>query len=176
MSQDFVPDDHVPYIGALHPLSKRIHVATGLKKWGITGGTVAAALIADRIAGRDNPRRSSSSSTRIKPLAEAPKFLSGNGWPRHMVGDRLRDRATADRGPRAGGRRDVSGRAARSRATAMRAVASTPSPLAAPTRLPGALEQRRANVGLPVHASRFDVDGNVLNGPAVDPLAPRMVE
>ncbi len=40
-AQDYSPDDGVPYVGPLHPRSRHIHVATGLKKWGITGGTAA---------------------------------------------------------------------------------------------------------------------------------------
>ena len=178
-SQDFVPDDGVPYIGPVHPLSKRIHVATGLKKWGMTGGTVAAELLADRIAGRDNPAAKLFSSTRIKPLAEAPKFISENARvPLHMVGDRLRDRG---------------GRPIEDLEPGEGAIVSAPSGKVAGYRDPAgelhAVSTRCTHLGCqvrwngaewtwdcPCHASRFGVDGNVLNGPAVEPLAPRMVE
>ena len=178
-TQDYVPDDHVPYIGPLHPLTKRIHVATGMKKWGITGGTVAAELISDRIAGRDNPAAKLFSSTRVKPLAEAPKFISENARvPFHMVGDRLRDRGDRpieDLQPGEGAIVSApSGKVAgyRDEAGELHAVSTRCTHLGCQVRWNGA----ERTWDCPCHASRFDVDGNVLNGPAVDPLAPRMVE
>jgi Rieske Fe-S protein len=178
-SQDYVPDDHVPYIGPINRFSKRIHVATGLKKWGITGGTVAAELIADRIAGRDNAASGLFSSTRIKPLAEAPKFLSENARvPLHMVGDRIRDRGDRpieDLQPGEGAIVSASsGKVAgyRDEGGELHAVSTRCTHLGCQVRWNAA----ERTWDCPCHASRFDVDGRVLNGPAVDPLAPRVVE
>ena len=53
-------------------------VATGLKKWGITSGTVAGELITDGILGRENPWSGLFSTTRIRPHVEAPRFLLEN--------------------------------------------------------------------------------------------------
>jgi glycine/D-amino acid oxidase-like deaminating enzyme/nitrite reductase/ring-hydroxylating ferredoxin subunit len=175
-SQDFAPDDGVPYIGPLHPRSARIRVATGLKKWGITGGTVASMLISDEIAGRENPWAGLFSSTRFKPLAQAPKLISENSRVGvHFLADRLRDRGgraiedlrpgeggivSAD-GQKVAGYRDDEGR--------LHAVSSRCTHLYCQVVWNGA----ERTWDCPCHASRFSVDGEVLNGPAVRPLEKR---
>lgn len=175
-SQDYVPDDSVPYIGPINFLSKRILVATGLKKWGITGGTVAAELLRDRICDRDNPAAGLFSSTRIKPIAEASKFVSENARvPLHFFGDRVRDRADRsieDLAPGEGGIVSAaSGKVAgyRDEAGELHAVSATCTHLGCQVRWN--LAERTWDC--PCHGSRFDVDGDVLNGPAVRPLPPR---
>jgi glycine/D-amino acid oxidase-like deaminating enzyme/nitrite reductase/ring-hydroxylating ferredoxin subunit len=173
-AQDYIPDDHVPYIGPINPLQRNVLVATGLKKWGISGGTVAAELFADRIAGRDNPAAGLFSSTRIKPIAEAPRFVSENAQvPLHLVGDRIRDRPRRDieelepgeggivsrDGSKVAGYRDDAGE--------LHAVSTRCTHLGCQVRWNAA----ERTWDCPCHGSRFDVDGDVLNGPAVKPLA-----
>ena len=153
----------------------RAHGA-GMKKWGMTGGTVAAELLTDRIAGRENPDATLFDSTRIKPIAEAPKFISENARvPLHMVGDRLRDRPTREiedlepgeggivsqNGEKVAGFRDAAGE--------LHAVSARCTHLGCQVRWNAA----ETTWDCPCHASRFDVDGEVLNGPAVQPLARR---
>jgi glycine/D-amino acid oxidase-like deaminating enzyme/nitrite reductase/ring-hydroxylating ferredoxin subunit len=177
-AQDFIPDDGVPYIGPLHLRSERVRVATGLKKWGITGGTVAAMLFADAIAGRTNDWSSLFSSTRIKPLAQAPKLLAENSRVGvHFLGDRLRERGgrpiedlapgegaiVTAAGSKVAGYRDRSGN--------LHAVSSRCTHLYCQLRWNGAEE----SWDCPCHASRFSVDGEVLNGPAVRALEQRPI-
>src|SRR5437763_11497061 len=54
-AQDPVPYDHLPMIGPYRPRSTRLWVTTGYMKWGLATATFAAVILADRIAGRDNP-------------------------------------------------------------------------------------------------------------------------
>jgi glycine/D-amino acid oxidase-like deaminating enzyme len=42
-AHDYIPADGLPYIGRLRRGDERLHVATGFAKWGMTGGTAAAA-------------------------------------------------------------------------------------------------------------------------------------
>jgi len=175
-SQDYEPDDGVPYIGPINGLSKGILVATGLKKWGMTGGTVAAELLADRIAGRENADAPLFSSTRIKPIAEARKFVAENSKvPLHMVGDRLRDRpsrAIEDLEPGEGAIVSKDGRKVagyRDPAGELHAVSTRCTHLGCQVRWNAA----ESTWDCPCHASRFSVDGDVLNGPAVKPLPRR---
>ena len=175
-TQDFVPDDNVPYVGPINPFSERILIVTGLKKWGITGGTVAAELLCDRIVGRDNPAAELFCSTRLKPLAEAPKLLNENARVAlRFFGDRVRDRGSrpiVDLEPGEGAIvSGPSGKVAgyRDAAGALHAVSTRCTHLGCQVRWNGA----ERTWDCPCHGSRFDVDGDVLNGPAVSPLAPR---
>jgi glycine/D-amino acid oxidase-like deaminating enzyme/nitrite reductase/ring-hydroxylating ferredoxin subunit len=178
-AQDYVPDDGVPYVGRLHPRTRSVWVATGLKKWGITGGTAAAMMIADGIEGRDNPWAEHFSSTRIKPLAEAPKLVPENAKvAAHFLGDRLRERGgrriedlapgegaiVSAGGEKVAGYRDPEGD--------LHAVSARCTHLYCQVRWNAA----ESSWDCPCHGSRFSVDGEVLNGPAVEPLERRALD
>ena len=175
-SQDFSPDDHVPYAGRLHLRSKHVYIATGLNKWGITAGTAAAGVISDTILGRENDWSGLFSSTRIRPLQEAPRFVLENarvGF--RFFAERLKQRGTrpiADLAPGEGaivsaagekvaGFRDADGM--------LHAVSSRCTHLGCQV----VWNAAERSWDCPCHASRFDVDGSVLNGPAVKPLEHR---
>jgi glycine/D-amino acid oxidase-like deaminating enzyme/nitrite reductase/ring-hydroxylating ferredoxin subunit len=175
-AQDYSPDDGVPYIGPVNVRSRRVHVATGFNKWGMTAGTLAAMLISDAIGGRDNSWAPLFSSTRVKPLAEAPRFLSENGRVGvRFLADRLlapgrRDIADLSdgeagivscRGEKAAGYRDQGGR--------LHAVSSRCTHLGCQVVWNGA----ESSWDCPCHGSRFTPDGAILNGPATTPLEPR---
>jgi glycine/D-amino acid oxidase-like deaminating enzyme len=53
-SQDCMSLDGVPYIGRYSPALPDVLVATGFNEWGMTSSMVAASVLADRIAGREN--------------------------------------------------------------------------------------------------------------------------
>lgn len=48
-AQDYIPSDHVPYIGYLNLDYNNVYVATGFAKWGMSNGTVAAMVLSDMI-------------------------------------------------------------------------------------------------------------------------------
>ena len=54
-AQDYITLDNVPYVGKLTSQEENIYVATGFGEWGMTNGTAAARLLADKILGKDNP-------------------------------------------------------------------------------------------------------------------------
>ncbi|MYL36007.1 FAD-dependent oxidoreductase [Pontibacillus yanchengensis] len=51
-AQDLITLDKVPYIGRLTSSHDNIYVATGYRKWGMTNGTAAAILISNLIKGK----------------------------------------------------------------------------------------------------------------------------
>jgi glycine/D-amino acid oxidase-like deaminating enzyme/nitrite reductase/ring-hydroxylating ferredoxin subunit len=53
-AQDYRTVDGVPYVGPV-PLRRRVLVATGFAKWGLTNGAAAALMCADVVAGRQSP-------------------------------------------------------------------------------------------------------------------------
>ena len=175
-AQDYMPDDNVPYAGRLHFKSRHVYVATGLRKWGITAGTVAAMLISDAILERANDWAGLFSSTRIRPLQEAPRFaLENTRTGIRFFADRLKHRGTrsiADLRPGEGDIVSASGQKVagfRDDDGALHAVSSRCTHLGCQV----VWNAAERTWDCPCHGSRFDVDGDVLNGPAVTPLAPR---
>jgi glycine/D-amino acid oxidase-like deaminating enzyme/nitrite reductase/ring-hydroxylating ferredoxin subunit len=174
-SQDFSAADGIPYAGRLHPFTGHVWLATGMKKWGITNGTAAARVISDGILGRPNEAGSLLSSTRAS-LRAAPKLVEENAKVSlHLFGDPIRHRAdrpiddlargegaiVSARGDKVAGYRDEDGE--------LHAVSSRCTHLHCQVAWNGA----ERTWDCPCHGSRFSVDGDVLNGPAVEPLPKR---
>ena len=177
-AQDYSPADGVPYIGPLRRRSRGVYVATGFKKWGLTGGTLAAMLITDAIAGRDNPWAELFDSKRLKLLAEGPRVTAENARVgARFFGDRLRSPGRRDiedlalgegavvssRGRRVAGYRGEDGK--------LHAVSTRCTHLACQV----AWNAAERTWDCPCHGSRFGVDGEILNGPAVKPLEKRPI-
>jgi glycine/D-amino acid oxidase-like deaminating enzyme/nitrite reductase/ring-hydroxylating ferredoxin subunit len=175
-TQDYTPDDQVLYAGRLHLRSRHVFVATGLKKWGITGGTVAAMLISDAILGRENEWAGLFSSTRVRPLQAGARFTFENA----RVGVRFFSDRLTQRGGRpiedlepgegaivsAGGKKVAGFRDDRG---GLHAVSTRCAHLGCQV----AWNAAERSWDCPCHGSRFDVDGEILNGPAVRPLPAR---
>ena len=54
-AQDCITHDELPLIGTFSVLRPYWYVATGLKKWGMTGSMISAEIISDIICGIENP-------------------------------------------------------------------------------------------------------------------------
>jgi glycine/D-amino acid oxidase-like deaminating enzyme/nitrite reductase/ring-hydroxylating ferredoxin subunit len=172
-TQDNMPVDSVPYIGRMLPFQRGIWVATGFLKWGLTNGTAAGLILADLIAGRENPWADLFDATRIKPIASATDFVKENvNVGRHFVGDHLSspDARSVDEVPSGEGRLVRAG--ARKLAVyrdddgTVHAVDSVCTHLGCQVKWNSA----ERSWDCPCHGSRFAPDGAVLQGPAVAPL------
>lgn len=174
-AQDALPYDHTPMIGAYTPVSSRLHVAGGYSKWGLTGGTMAAAILADRITG--GGATDVFSPQRISPKGLPTLARLGVKVAGHLVGDRLAlgEVSNADEIPRGEARvlRRATDRTGvfRDDDDVLHAVSVRCTHLGCLVRFNGA----ERSWDCPCHGSRFDVDGAVLEGPAVTPLAQRPV-
>ncbi|UJA11136.1 iron-sulfur binding oxidoreductase [Streptomyces collinus] len=171
-TQDNDSTDTVPMVGPFHPGARHTYVATGFGGWGLSGGIMAGLLLTALITGRDSPWQELYDPRRVKSvLREAPSLLKAQAEvARHFVGDRLRPPAqVADLGPgegavvRAGGERLAVHRDEEGVLHAVSARCTHLGCLVAFNRAERAWE-------CPCHGSRFDVDGGVLQGPAVHPL------
>ncbi|RRO16730.1 FAD-dependent oxidoreductase [Saccharopolyspora rhizosphaerae] len=172
-AQDLVPHDRFPMVGPYLPGSSRLFVATGFMKWGLTGGTFAGMVLADLLSDRANPWSEALSPWRLSP----------SSWPRlawhnlsagvDFVTDRLSPAKGADvtqlkpgtatvvrdGTERTGVYRDENG--------LLHCVSLRCTHLGCLVRFNAA----ESTWDCPCHGSRFAVDGSVLEGPAVRPLA-----
>jgi glycine/D-amino acid oxidase-like deaminating enzyme/nitrite reductase/ring-hydroxylating ferredoxin subunit len=172
-AQDYHTVDGYPYVGQLTAREERVFVATGFRKWGMTNGTAAAQILADRILGRGNAWADAFDATRIAPGPSAVGFLKENlGVARHFVADRvaaLRAPTADSLAPGEGGIARHNGvRAAcyRDEEGSLHAVSMTCTHLGCQV----TFNTAERTWDCPCHGSRFDTDGRVLEGPAVRDL------
>src|SRR3954454_7641280 len=172
-TQDNMPVDGVPFIGRLAPFQKRLWVATGFMKWGLTNGTAAGMILTDLINERPNPWADLFDSTRFKPLASAKELVMENAnVGKHFVGDHLSRpdvRSVGSLAPGEGGivRRGASKVAAyRDEDGTLHEVSAVCTHLGCQVKF----NQAERSWDCPCHGSRFDVSGRLIQGPAVKDL------
>ncbi len=173
-AQDFVPDDRLPFVGTTG-FADRIHVATGFQKWGLTNAMVAARLLVDVIAGDANVLADMLSPTRTSVTASARSFVGHNlDVAKRFVGDRVAPQAghVDDIPPGGGATVRVDGRMmaiSRDEDGHTTALSATCSHL-------GCIVQWNVperSWDCPCHGSRFSPTGEVISGPATQPLRER---
>jgi glycine/D-amino acid oxidase-like deaminating enzyme/nitrite reductase/ring-hydroxylating ferredoxin subunit len=178
-AQDNTTVDGLPYVGALTPFSDRVLMATGFAKWGMTGGTAAAMILADELLGRENPWAPLFDPNRLTLRASAYRFVRENAEAGvRFFGDRLTKpgrRPIDDLEP---GEGDIV-RLGGEKVAAYRdedGVLTAVSPTC--THLGCQLNFNRAERSwdCPCHGSRFAPDGRVLQGPAVHRLERKPIE
>ena len=176
-TQDGMPTDKLPYIGPYTLASSHLFVACGFQKWGMTGATIAAGLLADLIAQRKNPYAAVFDPNRAT-VRSAPAVAKLQLWvARHFVGDRLSpaQAASARDVPRGEARVVRSGLGKigvyRDDAGVARGVSLRCTHLGCLLRFNAA----ERSWDCPCHGSRFDIEGAVLAGPATESLERRDV-
>jgi glycine/D-amino acid oxidase-like deaminating enzyme/nitrite reductase/ring-hydroxylating ferredoxin subunit len=170
-TQDYMPADRLPLIGRANPLAKRVWIATGFQKWGMTNGTVAAAILAEAVQGREHEWARTFDPNRLQRGGLTKLVTENARVAAHFVGDRLRrgipeaDELTPGEGAIA--RLDGQRKACfRDDDGTLHAVSPTCTHLGCEVRFNDA----ERSWDCPCHGSRFDPDGRVLEGPATTPL------
>jgi glycine/D-amino acid oxidase-like deaminating enzyme/nitrite reductase/ring-hydroxylating ferredoxin subunit len=174
-AQDWSSADGVPFMGRL-PGHDRVYVATAFGKWGMTHGTVAAMVIRDLITGRDNPWLEIYDATRLAPTQSLKSVISENlDVIKHFVGDRIDigDAKTVENlAPGDGTVARIDGRTLavhRDDDGALQALSAVCTHLGCLV----SFNRAERSWDCPCHGSRFAADGSVIEGPAVENLAPR---
>ena len=172
-SQDNTTVDQLPYVGPITPREDAILMATGFAKWGMTGGTAAARILADRCTGQDNEWAHVFDPNRLNLRASAAKLVQENTQAGYrMVRDRLVNRGERSledlepgegdivrhEGEKVAGFRDDDG--------TLTAVSTRCTHLGCQVNWNAA----ERSWDCPCHGSRFAPDGSVLQGPAVHRL------
>jgi glycine/D-amino acid oxidase-like deaminating enzyme/nitrite reductase/ring-hydroxylating ferredoxin subunit len=175
-TQDNYSADGAPLIGKLTPRSRRTYTATGFRKWGLAMGAATAGMLADAMAGRDNPWQSRFDTNRFTPLASAGDLAKENanvGF--HFFADRITRRSADSAADLAPGEGKVVSRKGRQIAVARDEDGVLHAVSARCTHMGCILAWNDAERSwdCPCHASRFAPDGSVLQGPAVNPLGRR---
>ena len=173
-TQDTSPVDMVPYIGRMTRGSRHLFTGTGFRKWGMTNGTLAAMLLTDRIADRENRWAAFYDSKRLDIPQSAEEFVKENvNVAQHWLGDRISTPGDPleDVAPGDG---TVIRRGAKSIAVYKEPDGKLRGLSAVCTHLACIVHFNNAEKSwdCPCHGSRFDLDGAVLQGPATKPLEP----
>jgi glycine/D-amino acid oxidase-like deaminating enzyme/nitrite reductase/ring-hydroxylating ferredoxin subunit len=169
----FEPSDGLPYIG-LSPGAKHTYVATGFSGDGLAWGTASARYIADVLLEREKDVPLPFRASRFRPLASAGHFIKENA---DVAARFVVDRFKAERGADFDAIRPGEGKV----------VAQDGKKLAVYRDASGELTIRSAicphlkcvvrfnaaerSWDCPCHGSRFDVQGRVIDGPALSDLA-----
>lgn len=171
-AQDIYTLDKIPYVGPITTEQPRVLIATGYRKWGMTNGTAAARLLADKVLGKENPYEELFTPHRFHADPDVKKFISTNAdVAKHLIKGKLefipKDPQDLEldegapvtvNGQRAGGYRDQDGN--------IHLVDTTCTHLGCEVEW----NHGERTWDCPCHGSRYSIDGEVLNGPAVKPL------
>ncbi|MFF9498653.1 FAD-dependent oxidoreductase [Streptomyces sp. NPDC014656] len=179
-AQDNSATDTLPLVGRMPTGGENVYVATGFAGWGMTGGVMAGAVISALVRGEREPWTGLYAPDRLgSALRSAPTLLKEQ-WEtgKHFVKDRLKtfgegtDGAVRDLrpgegtvvrakgGPCAVHRDDQGG---------LHAVSAVCTHLGCLV----AFNNAERTWECPCHGSRFGVDGEILQGPALSPLERR---
>lgn len=170
-AQQYKPADSIPYIG-LSSGNSKTYIATGFAADGLTYGTLAAMIISDAILIKPNPWSKTYEASRITPLASASNFLKENV---NVAYELVKDLLTTDadsfkevrtyegkimelEGSKYAVHRDGEGQ--------LHIVTAICPHMGCVVHWNTA-EQ---SWDCPCHGSRFSKDGEVLEGPAINPL------
>ncbi|GAB2559030.1 FAD-dependent oxidoreductase [Gracilibacillus alcaliphilus] len=169
-AQDYIPPDHIPYIGRAKEDYPNIYLATAFRKWGMTNSMVAAKLITDLILKHDSPYEDLYKPNRFHANPDL-KQLTKNGAnvAKEFIQGKIQvnDESIDDLKPgQAKKIRDDNGQIIgvyRDDQHQLHGVDTTCTHLGCEVNW----NQSETCWDCPCHGSRYDIDGNVLEGPAI---------
>ncbi|WP_226659859.1 FAD-dependent oxidoreductase [Pseudalkalibacillus hwajinpoensis] len=170
-AQDLFTLDKLPYIGRVTKNEPNILIATGFHKWGMTNGTAAALLFRDYLLNKDTPYYDLFSPSRfhadpsiktflMQNANVASEFIKGKLSFTKEISDLAKNEAGIVRvnGRKAGAYKDSKGD--------LHVVDTTCTHLYCEVNW----NDDDRTWDCPCHGSRFSIDGEVLEGPADQPL------
>ncbi|MFC4597822.1 FAD-dependent oxidoreductase [Cohnella hongkongensis] len=172
-AQDLVTLDKMPYAGKIAPGSDRVLVATGYRKWGMSNGTAAARLLARLVLEQEDRYRELFDPNRLHADPDIKSFVVDNAdVARQWIAGKMDivyrtpgslipgEGATVRiNGKRAGAYRDAEGN--------LHLVDTTCTHMGCETNW----NDGDRTWDCPCHGSRFSYTGEVVEGPAKEPLA-----
>ncbi|GAC1415600.1 MAG: FAD-dependent oxidoreductase [Actinomycetota bacterium] len=173
-AHDYMPIDHIPFIGPMSGDSEHVWVATGFRKWGMTNGAVAGLILRDAIGGRPNDWAEVFDSRRsgLKDGGLGPAISGGIAVGSHLVGGRLRAMHHGSFADLPEGSAKVF-TADGEKVAAYREPGGTLHAVSAKCTHMGCIVEwnnAKTTWDCPCHGSRFAPDGGIIEGPATKPL------
>jgi glycine/D-amino acid oxidase-like deaminating enzyme/nitrite reductase/ring-hydroxylating ferredoxin subunit len=173
VNEDFRPMDELPFIGPVSSSKPHLHVAVGFDAWGMTQGTVAAEIISDKVLGRENDDAEIFDASRVRPVAGGVELITENvKTGARLAGDRLLARQVQSVDDIPEGQGGIVERDGEQLAVVKDGEDVRQALSAVCTHL-GCIVGWNAidrTWDCPCHGSRFDEQGQVLSGPALEPL------
>ena len=172
-AHDYLPVDGLPYVGRLTPEADRLWLATGFKKWGLTNGTAAAMILADSIAGIDNPWAGTFDSLRLKPKPAAKWLQKQADLKKSSAAEPVSTVKPSQEIGLEPGEGGIFQGSDSEKVAAYRDDDGRLHTLSAVCSHMGcqvAFNTAEKTWDCPCHGSRFDADGTVVHGPATNPL------
>jgi glycine/D-amino acid oxidase-like deaminating enzyme/nitrite reductase/ring-hydroxylating ferredoxin subunit len=174
-AQQYKPADGLPYIG-LSSGNEKTYIATGFAADGLTWGTLAAMIITDQIMGVENPWSETFKGARNTPLASAGEFIKENvdvlvqylkDIPGNVEAKDVNE-IIAGEGKiiQAGGEKIAAYRDHHNGLHLCSAVCTHMDCIVA-------FNEAERSWDCPCHGSRFTIDGEVIEGPAITDLPKR---
>lgn len=171
-AQDLTTLDKVPYIGRITDKRGNIFIATGFRKWGMTNSTVAALLIKDLIQANHNRYEALFSPSRFVADPSLKTFIQENvDVAKHLIRGKLQivpttiEKLANDEagyvlmnGQKAGAYKDHDGK--------VHIVDTTCKHLGCEVEW----NSGERTWDCPCHGSRYSIDGEVYEGPTLQPL------
>ncbi|WP_123039986.1 FAD-dependent oxidoreductase [Cohnella candidum] len=171
-AQDLTTLDKIPYVGRPVASERNAFIATGYRKWGMTGGTAAALLLKDLILGIRSPYEELYTPSRFHADPSVKEFLSLNAdVAKHLIAGKLEwvRRDPEDLGNDEGAAVHVNGKRAgayREPGGALHVLDTTCTHMGCEVEW----NDGERTWDCPCHGSRFSFRGEVLEGPAKKPL------
>ena len=169
-AQDYSTASGLPYVGPLMPGDERVLVATGFHKWGFTNAVAAALTISSKVLGSVSPWSTAFSAWTSRELKSVTSIGGLNASVAAQVAKGLLRVAQRPDGPSEG--EGTVGMAGRRPVATSTVDGQTRSVSAICPHLGGIVRWNDAECSwdCPLHGSRFDSDGRLLEGPATDDL------
>lgn len=171
-SQFYLSADGLPYIGKM-PGEKNIYISTGFTGNGMTFGTMTSMVIPDLLDGKETELSKLFDPSRIKPVASARNFLdevvnaSVHFVKDKFTVDKIEELNEINKGEgriiKHGGKTFAAYRDEKSEIHLL-------SPVCPHTGCNVVWNPSEVTWDCPCHGSRFDVEGKLLNGPAMKDL------
>lgn len=172
-SQYYVPVDGFPYIGKMPLAADGVYCATGYNGNGMMLGSIAGKILSDLVAGKENKYAEIFKPSRIKPIDGFTEFVKENAdVAYHFVADRFSFKDTGSLNilqPGTGALLEVDGK----KIAAYRDDDGTIHALNPVCKHAGCIVRWNGSEktwDCPCHGARYDIDGNVLTGPATHNL------